>query len=262
MAPGDVERRRPAKVSDAPTQTAHARDWAARRAQTTEDAVETVECACAGPDEAGLGAGGAPANSSSRPPHAAALSKLGLKKLDGINRVVLRRPKNVRRLSLLALPDARSHDPPPQVLFVISNPEVYKSPNSDCYVVFGEAKIEDSANQGFGAPSVGQSDAADRQAAEVARSAAIKSAAAAADDDDDENPEQGDISNEDLEVVIGQVRAPCLGILHPRADHRCALLPFLSTPTSRRIGALPPPGRLHSCEGCVLRSLAAFRSIS
>ncbi|KAL8293588.1 hypothetical protein RQP46_000289 [Phenoliferia psychrophenolica] len=115
-----------------------------------------------------------------------ALSKLGLKKLEGINRVVLRRPKNV--------------------LFVISSPEVFKSPNSDCYVVFGEAKVEDAAQQGFAQQSMTQSDAMDRQATEVARSAAIKSAAAAAagDDDDDENPEQGDVTNEDIDVVVGQ----------------------------------------------------------
>lgn len=28
-----------------------------------------------------------------------------------------------------------------QVLFVIATPDVYKSPNSDCYIVFGEAKV-------------------------------------------------------------------------------------------------------------------------
>ena len=33
-------------------------------------------------------------------------------------------------------PDARF-----QVLFVIASPDVYKSPNSDCYIVFGEAKV-------------------------------------------------------------------------------------------------------------------------
>jgi len=34
-----------------------------------------------------------------------------------------------------------------QVLFVIATPDVYKSPNSDCYIVFGEAKIEDQNSQ-------------------------------------------------------------------------------------------------------------------
>ena len=30
-----------------------------------------------------------------------------------------------------------------QILFVVSKPDVFKSPNSDTYVIFGEAKIED-----------------------------------------------------------------------------------------------------------------------
>ncbi|KAF9069850.1 NAC domain-containing protein, partial [Rhodocollybia butyracea] len=56
-----------------------------------------------------------------------ALITLGLKKVPNITRVTLRRPKNV--------------------LFVIATPEVFKSPNSDCYIVFGEAKIEDMNSQ-------------------------------------------------------------------------------------------------------------------
>jgi len=30
---------------------------------------------------------------------------------------------------------------------VINNPDVFKSPNSDCYIIFGEAKIEDLNSQ-------------------------------------------------------------------------------------------------------------------
>ncbi|KAF8596036.1 NAC-domain-containing protein [Ceratobasidium sp. AG-I] len=52
-----------------------------------------------------------------------ALLTLGLKKVPNIMRVTMRRPRNV--------------------LLVVANPEVFKSPNSDCYVVFGEAKTED-----------------------------------------------------------------------------------------------------------------------
>lgn len=33
------------------------------------------------------------------------------------------------------------------MLFVISKPDVYKSPNSETYVVFGEAKIDDLSTQ-------------------------------------------------------------------------------------------------------------------
>merc|ERR1712083_205858 len=33
------------------------------------------------------------------------------------------------------------------ILFVISRPDVHKSPNSDTYIIFGEAKIEDLSAQ-------------------------------------------------------------------------------------------------------------------
>lgn len=55
-----------------------------------------------------------------------AMQKLGLKALTGINRVTIKRSKNI--------------------IFVIDAPEVMKSPNSDTYIIFGEAKYED-ANQ-------------------------------------------------------------------------------------------------------------------
>jgi nascent polypeptide-associated complex subunit alpha len=34
-----------------------------------------------------------------------------------------------------------------QILFVIAKPDVFKSPASDTYIVFGEAKIEDLSAQ-------------------------------------------------------------------------------------------------------------------
>jgi len=52
-----------------------------------------------------------------------AMAKLGLKPIQGILRVTIRKSKNI--------------------LFVIQKPDVYKSPSSDTYIVFGEAKIED-----------------------------------------------------------------------------------------------------------------------
>jgi len=62
-----------------------------------------------------------------------ALLGLGLKKISGITRVTLRRPKNL--------------------LFVIASPDVFKSQNSDTYIVFGEAKMEDMNSQGHLNPS-------------------------------------------------------------------------------------------------------------
>jgi len=52
-----------------------------------------------------------------------ALQKLGLKPVPGIQRVTVKKSKTI--------------------LFVISKPDVFKSPGSDTYVIFGEAKIED-----------------------------------------------------------------------------------------------------------------------
>ncbi|XP_064963520.1 nascent polypeptide-associated complex subunit alpha-like protein 1 [Musa acuminata AAA Group] len=52
-----------------------------------------------------------------------AMLKLGMKPVTGVSRVTIKRNKNI--------------------LFVISKPDVFKSPNSDTYVIFGEAKIED-----------------------------------------------------------------------------------------------------------------------
>ncbi|XP_020802759.1 nascent polypeptide-associated complex subunit alpha-like [Drosophila serrata] len=49
--------------------------------------------------------------------------KLGLKQIPDVHRVTIRKSKNI--------------------LFVINNPDVYKNPLTDTYIVFGEAKVED-----------------------------------------------------------------------------------------------------------------------
>ncbi|KAF1851878.1 nascent polypeptide-associated complex, alpha subunit [Cucurbitaria berberidis CBS 394.84] len=71
-----------------------------------------------------------------------AIAKLGLKHIDGITRVTLRRPKNI--------------------LFVINQPDVYKSPSSNTWIIFGEAKIEDlnSQAQASAAQQLAQAEAA------------------------------------------------------------------------------------------------------
>merc|ERR1719484_88560 len=56
-----------------------------------------------------------------------AIQKLGMKPVQGIVRVTVKKSKNI--------------------LFVISSPDVHKSPTSDTYIVFGEAKIEDLSAQ-------------------------------------------------------------------------------------------------------------------
>jgi len=51
------------------------------------------------------------------------MQKLGMKNVPGIVRVTVKKAKNI--------------------LFVISKPDVFKSPASETYIIFGEAKIED-----------------------------------------------------------------------------------------------------------------------
>jgi nascent polypeptide-associated complex subunit alpha len=70
-----------------------------------------------------------------------AMQKLGMKAVPGIIRVTVKKSKNI--------------------LFVISKPDVFKSPAADTYIIFGEAKIEDlntqaqmNAAQQFRAPDV------------------------------------------------------------------------------------------------------------
>ncbi|EHB17330.1 Nascent polypeptide-associated complex subunit alpha, muscle-specific form [Heterocephalus glaber] len=55
------------------------------------------------------------------------MSKLGLREVTGVTRVTTWKSKNI--------------------LFVITKPDVYKSPVSDTYIVFGEIKIEDLSQQ-------------------------------------------------------------------------------------------------------------------
>ncbi|VVB11832.1 unnamed protein product [Arabis nemorensis] len=68
-----------------------------------------------------------------------AMLKLGMKPITDVSRVTIKRSKN--RMSDYVSSCI------PQVLFVISKPDVFKSPNSETYVIFGEAKIDDMSSQ-------------------------------------------------------------------------------------------------------------------
>lgn len=105
--------------------------------------------------------------------------KLGLRHIEGISRVTIRKAKNI--------------------LFVITKPDVYKSPMSDIYIVFGEAKIEDLSSQA-------QIQAAEKFKAPEAVSMADKETeqeAVVADGDDEEVDETG-VEEKDIELVIQQ----------------------------------------------------------
>ncbi|OTA75457.1 hypothetical protein M434DRAFT_402659 [Hypoxylon sp. CO27-5] len=120
-----------------------------------------------------------------------AIEKLHLTRVTGITRVTLRRPKNI--------------------LFVINNPEVYKSPNSNTYIVFGEAKIEDlnSAAQQAAAQSLatqgGDHDHAGHDHSHGEPSKAVEGAEdKKEDDDDDEEVDAEGLEDKDIELVMTQ----------------------------------------------------------
>lgn len=113
-----------------------------------------------------------------------AMAKMGLVPVNGINRVVLRRSKNI--------------------LFVVSQPDVYKSSAADTYIVFGEAKIED-INAKAAAMAAQQ-----RRAQEAAEAAAKKTeeeapeAATTTEEDDNEVVDETGLEAKDIELVMQQ----------------------------------------------------------
>ncbi|KAF7548621.1 hypothetical protein G7Z17_g6950 [Cylindrodendrum hubeiense] len=112
-----------------------------------------------------------------------ALEKLHLIRVPGITRVTLRRPKNI--------------------LFVINNPEVYKSPNSNTYIVFGEAKIEDvnAAAQQAAAAQLAASGAEDHSGHNHGEpSKAVESGEAKKDDDEDDEDDEDEDDDEEVDA--------------------------------------------------------------
>lgn len=118
----------------------------------------------------------------------AELLKLGLKPITGIHRVTFVRGKTI---------------------FAISEPEVYKNPSSDSYIVFGEARVEDPGFQAQMAAAQRMVQQATAQAAQnqgkEAASTTAASAPVAPDQDDEEDEESAEGLNEsDIKIVMDQ----------------------------------------------------------
>ncbi|MBA0744448.1 hypothetical protein Gogos_007071 [Gossypium gossypioides] len=87
------------------------------------------------------------------------------------------------------------------VLFFISKPDVFKSPNSETYVIFGEAKIEDlssqlqtQAAQQFRMPDIGS----------LAAKPDTSTAAAAPADEEEEEVDETGVEPRDIDLVMTQ----------------------------------------------------------
>jgi nascent polypeptide-associated complex subunit alpha len=124
------------------------------------------------------------------------MSKLGLKQVTGVNRVAIRKSKNI--------------------LFVINKPDVYKSPASDTYIVFGEAKIEDlsqkaqmAAAEKFKAPEAG-SVLGGAGLGEAGAGLGVPGGTAAggtiheADSDEEGEVDEQGVESKDIELVMSQ----------------------------------------------------------
>ncbi|PIA53266.1 hypothetical protein AQUCO_00900089v1 [Aquilegia coerulea] len=115
-----------------------------------------------------------------------AMLKLGMKPIPGVSRVTVKKSKNI--------------------LFVISKPDVFKSPTSDTYVVFGEAKIEDLSSQ------------LQTQAAEQFKAPDLSHLTSKPEDEssaiaqDDEDVDDTGVEPKDIELVMTQA-----GVSRPKA---------------------------------------------
>ncbi|KAA8519268.1 hypothetical protein F0562_013524 [Nyssa sinensis] len=105
-----------------------------------------------------------------------AMLKLGMKPISGVSRVTVKKSKNI--------------------LFVISKPDVFKSPASDTYVIFGEAKIEDLSSQL-------QTQAAEQFKAPDLSHVISKPESSAVAQDDEDVDETG-VEPKDIELVMTQ----------------------------------------------------------
>ncbi|XP_018461725.1 nascent polypeptide-associated complex subunit alpha-like protein 1 [Raphanus sativus] len=119
-----------------------------------------------------------------------AMLKLGMKPITGVSRVTVKKSKNI--------------------MFVISKPDVFKSPASDTYVIFGEAKIEDLSSQ-MQSQAAEQFKAPDLSNVIKGESSSSSAAAVVQDDDDEEVDEEG-VEPKDIELVMTQA-----GVPRPRA---------------------------------------------
>ena len=97
------------------------------------------------------------------------------------------------------LPPHRTPPPRAQILFVIQKPDVFKSPASDTYIIFGEAKIEDLSAQA-------QTAAAEQfKAPDVPKPELTKAPQQAIEEvENDEEVDESGVEPKDVDLVMSQ----------------------------------------------------------
>ena len=124
---------------------------------------------------------GAPKQSKSEKKIRKQLQKLGLQQITGITRATIKKSK--------------------AVTFVINTPDVYKSPSSDTYIIFGEAKVDDFGQHANFEKAVQSLENNEDVPAleEQTKVETVGEAAPAA--------ESGEVSEKDIELVLAQVES-------------------------------------------------------
>ncbi|ORX57618.1 nascent polypeptide-associated complex, alpha subunit [Hesseltinella vesiculosa] len=106
----------------------------------------------------------------------------GLKQVPGITRVTFTRAGGI--------------------VFAIGKPDVYKSLNSDTYIVFGEMQMEDMRARAQQAAA--EQLAAEAAATEAAGEGSAATEAAAVEEDDNEEVDATGVEEKDIELVVSQ----------------------------------------------------------
>ncbi|EAS27545.3 nascent polypeptide-associated complex subunit alpha [Coccidioides immitis RS] len=160
---------------------------------TVEDAGESSESEAEAAEEPTI-PGGAAITVHSRNEKKArkAIGKLGLKHVPGITRVTLRRPKNI--------------------LFVINQPDVYRSPSSNTWIIFGEAKIEDlnsqaqasAAQQLSAAEAAGNGEHAGHEHIDLGKGKAPETEKKEEEEEEEGEVDETGLEAKDIELVMAQ----------------------------------------------------------
>merc|ERR1711904_727726 len=95
----------------------------------------------------------------------------------------------------------RSEKKSKNILFVISTPDVHKSPVSDTYIIFGEAKIEDLSSQAQASAAQQFTGGGDATAAALEPTPEAK-----VEEADDDDADETGIEPKDIELVMSQVQ--------------------------------------------------------
>ncbi|KAL3791252.1 hypothetical protein HJC23_000869 [Cyclotella cryptica] len=157
-----------------------------------EEADDVPELEESGAADAGAAGGEGGTHNRAEKKSRKAMQKLGMRPIPGIYRMAVKKSS--------------------QVLFVINRPDVYKSPTADTYVIFGEAKTEDSGQMAAAAQQVAMAQqAAAQQAAAVAPASSAEPAAEEAAGDSAAADEEG-VEAKDIELVMSQA-----GCTRPKA---------------------------------------------